>query len=89
MSLARQDWNLPAAGVPPEVRRQVLGHLDGHLVAPVMHALSSGEADIATSRGAAEILALAGLGATDGETPPAHPRRRARALAGRASTGTR
>src|SRR5262249_1082279 len=30
-SLARRDWGLPAAGIPPEVRRQVLSHLDGHL----------------------------------------------------------
>jgi SAM-dependent methyltransferase len=69
-SLARREWGLPAAGIPPDVRRQVLGHLDGHLIAPVMHALSGGEAGIATSPGAAEILALPGwarLGEAPGE----------------------
>ncbi len=65
VALARHQWNL-AAGVPPEVRRQVLGHLDGHLVAPVMHALSSGAADLATSPGAAAILALPGWARADG-----------------------
>jgi SAM-dependent methyltransferase len=67
VALARQEWKLPLTGVPPEIRRQVLGHLDGHLIAPVMSALSSGEADIATSRGAAEVLALAGWARADGE----------------------
>jgi len=71
--LARRDWGLPAAGIPPEVRRQVLSHLDGHLVAPVMHAVSSGTADIATSRGAAEILALPGWARTGTETPGLTP----------------
>ena len=71
--LARRDWGLPAAGIPPEVRRQVLSHLDGHLVAPVMHAVSSGKADIATSRGAAEILALPGWARTGTETPGLTP----------------
>jgi hypothetical protein len=78
--LARQEWGLPAAGIPPGLRRQVLGHLDGHLVAPVMHALSSGEADLATSPDAAEILALPGWahpaktpGQTPGQTPGKTP----------------
>lgn len=71
--LARRDWGLPAAGIPPEVRRQVLSHLDGHLVAPVMHAVSSGKADVATSLGAAEVLALAGWARTDGEAPRLTP----------------
>ncbi len=71
-SLARRGWGLPAAGVPPAVRRQVLGHLDGHLIAPVMHAMSSAEIDIATSPGAAEILALPGW-AHPGETPGEKP----------------
>lgn len=70
--LARREWGLPAAGIPPDVRRQVLGHLDGHLVAPVMHAVSSGAADIAASPGAAEILARPGW-ARPGETPGEKP----------------
>ena len=68
-SLARRDWQLPTAGIPPEVRRQVLSHLDGHLVAPVMHAVRSGAVDLTTSRGAAEILALPGWARTDGDAP--------------------
>jgi SAM-dependent methyltransferase len=67
--LAKQEWELPAAGIPPGLRRQVLGHLDGHLVAPVMHALSSGQAGLATSPGAAEILALPGWAHPGGLTP--------------------
>jgi hypothetical protein len=70
--LARREWGLPVAGIPPDVRRQVLGHLDGHLVAPVMHAVSSGAADIASSPGAAEILARPGW-AHPGETPGEKP----------------
>ena len=62
-----------ARGVPPDVRHQVLSHLNGHLVAPVMHAVSSGEADIATSRGAAEILAVAGWARLDAEVPELTP----------------
>jgi SAM-dependent methyltransferase len=68
-ALARREWGLPAAGIPPDVRRQVLGHLDGHLVAPVMYAVSSGQADLATSRGAAEILALPGWARPGGKAP--------------------
>jgi SAM-dependent methyltransferase len=66
--LMRREWGLPA-GVPPDARHQVLSHLNGHLIAPVMHALSSGEADIATSRGAAEILAAAGWARLDADVP--------------------
>ncbi|HEY2287446.1 MAG TPA: hypothetical protein VGH88_17040, partial [Streptosporangiaceae bacterium] len=71
-ALARREWGLPAAGIPPDVRRQVLGHLDGHLVTPVMHAVSSGAADIAASPGAAEILARPGW-AHPGESPGEKP----------------
>ena len=71
-TLMRREWGLPA-GVPPDVRHQVLSHLNGHLVAPVMHAVSSGQADIATSRGAAEILAVAGWARLDGEVPELTP----------------
>ncbi|HYX59612.1 MAG TPA: class I SAM-dependent methyltransferase [Streptosporangiaceae bacterium] len=67
-TLMRREWGLPA-GVPPDVRHQVLSHLNGHLIAPVMHAVSSGEADIATSRGAAEILAAAGWARLDADVP--------------------
>ena len=58
--LARRDWGLPGGGIPPGVRRQVLSHLDGHLIVPVMHALSSGDIDLATNPGAAGVLARAG-----------------------------
>jgi SAM-dependent methyltransferase len=71
-TLMRREWGLPA-GVPPDVRHQVLSHLNGHLVAPVMHAVSSGEADIATSRGAAEILAVAGWARLDADVPELTP----------------
>ena len=71
-TLMRREWGLPA-GVPPDVRHQVLSHLNGHLVAPVMHAVSSGQADIATSRGAAEILAAAGWARLDAEVPELTP----------------
>ncbi len=67
--LMRREWGLPAS-VPPDARRQVLAHLDGHLVAPVMYAVSSGEADVATSRGAAEILAPAGWARPEGGLTP-------------------
>jgi hypothetical protein len=66
--LMRREWGLPA-GVLPDARHQVLSHLNGHLVAPVMHAVSSGEADIETSRGAAEILAAAGWARLDADVP--------------------
>ena len=71
-TLMRREWGLPA-GVPPDVRHQVLSHLNGHLVARVMHAVSSGEADIATSRGAAEILAVAGWARLDADVPELTP----------------
>ncbi len=71
-TLMRREWGLPA-GVPPEARHQVLCHLNGHLVAPVMYAVSSGEADVATSRGAAEILAVGGWARLDGEVPELTP----------------
>jgi SAM-dependent methyltransferase len=71
-TLMRREWGLPA-GVPPDARRQVLSHLNGHLVAPVMHAVSSGQADIATSRGAAEILAAAGWARLGAEVPELTP----------------
>jgi SAM-dependent methyltransferase len=70
--LMRREWGLPAS-VPPDVRHQVLAHLNGHLVAPVMCAVSSGEADVATSRGAAEILAMAGWARLDGTVPGLTP----------------
>jgi SAM-dependent methyltransferase len=67
--LMRREWGLPA-DVPPDVRHQVLAHLNGHLVAPVMYAVSSGEADVATSRGAVEILAAAGWARPEGGLTP-------------------
>src|SRR5690348_7698490 len=71
-TLMRRERGLPA-GVPPDVRHQVLAHLNAHLVAPVMHAVSSGEADIVTGRGAAEILAAAGWARLDGKVPRLTP----------------
>jgi SAM-dependent methyltransferase len=70
--LMRREWGLPVS-VPPDARHQVLAHLNGHLVAPVMSAVSSGEADVATSRGAAEILAAAGWARLDGKVPGLTP----------------
>jgi SAM-dependent methyltransferase len=72
-ALMRRQWGLPVAGVPPDARHQVLSHLNGHLVAPVMHALNSGEADVATSRGAAEVLAVTGWARLDTEVPELTP----------------
>jgi SAM-dependent methyltransferase len=67
--LMRREWGLPAS-VPPGARHQVLAHLNGHLVAPVMYAVSSGEADVTTSRGAAEILAGVGWAQPEGGLTP-------------------
>lgn len=39
-SLLDQDWQLPQQVLPRTARYQVRSHLDGHLVAPVMSALS-------------------------------------------------
>jgi hypothetical protein len=38
--LMRQEWRLPPDTLPVRARRQVLAHLDGHLVAPVMSSLT-------------------------------------------------
>jgi hypothetical protein len=35
-----EGWGLPSADVPAEVREHVRMHLDGHVLAPVMHALT-------------------------------------------------
>ncbi|HEX6525461.1 MAG TPA: hypothetical protein VF070_36445 [Streptosporangiaceae bacterium] len=81
VELAERDWGLPpaaAAGpgqsnsVSAEVRRQVLSHLNGHLIAPLMFATTSrgfrqGCRDLTET--ATRILALEGW-ARDGELTP-------------------
>jgi hypothetical protein len=66
-ALMREQWRLPAGPVLPprsdDVRRQVLAHLDGHVMTPVMSALSRGARP---REAAAEILALRGWAHPDG-----------------------
>jgi hypothetical protein len=38
--LVLRGWELPSDGVPADVREQVRAHLDGHVLVPVMHALT-------------------------------------------------
>jgi SAM-dependent methyltransferase len=68
--LLRAEWGLPATGVPPDVRHQVLCHLDGHLVAPLMFTLTRAGAP-GWPRHAAEILAAPGWARTGGGLTPA------------------
>jgi len=64
LEASRRDWGLPADGVPADVRDQVLAHLDGHLIAPLMFGV--------TRRGrlpegiAARLLARPGWVVVDG-----------------------
>jgi hypothetical protein len=58
-ALMRREWDLPPPGTEPgsaPARRQVLAHLDGHLLAPLMYALTRRDAPMVIP--AAEILAL-------------------------------
>jgi hypothetical protein len=54
----RGDWGLPVAGVPAGVRHQVLAHLNGHLIAPVMFGLT--RANRPPGGNAAQVLARQG-----------------------------
>jgi len=65
--LAERDWDLPSAGVPPAVRHQVLSHLNGHLIAPVMFATT--RRGFALTGTAARILARPGWVRDGGFTP--------------------
>jgi hypothetical protein len=64
LEAARRDWGLPVTGVPADVRRQVLAHLNGHLVAPVMFGVT--RENRLPGGPAAEILARQGWVRTDG-----------------------
>jgi hypothetical protein len=75
--LARREWELPSRAVPRRARQQVLAHLNGHLLAPLMVALTQNGtlragADIPLGdrqlRQAAGILAWQGWTQTSGNT---------------------
>src|SRR5262249_7449955 len=66
--LAERDWGLPVTGVPPDVQHQVLSHLNGHLIAPVMFATTRRGWSLTAT--AARILALEGW-VRDGRFTPA------------------
>lgn len=57
---AERGWNLPVAN------HQVLSHLNGHLIAPVMYGLTRDERPIAGI--AARVLALVGWAESDGDS---------------------
>ncbi len=64
LDAARRDWGLPVAGVPADVRHQVLAHLNGHLIAPIMFGVTRGNRLPAGN--AAQILARQGWVRSDG-----------------------
>jgi hypothetical protein len=64
LDAARRDWGLPVAGVPAGLRHQVLAHLNGHLVAPIMFGLTRG--NHLQAGNAAQILARQGWVRFDG-----------------------
>jgi hypothetical protein len=68
LEVARRDWGLPVTGVPADVRRQVLAHLNGHLVAPVMFGMTRENGRPASP--AAEILTRTGWVRPDAEAGP-------------------
>ncbi len=63
LEAARRDWGLPVGGVAADLRHQVLAHLDGHLIAPVMFGLTQGNR---LAGNAARILARPGWVRFDG-----------------------
>jgi hypothetical protein len=65
LDAARRDWGLPVAGVPADVRHQVLAHLNGHLIAPIMFGVTRGNRLPAGN--AAQILARQGWVRFDGD----------------------
>ena len=58
LGAVRGDWGLPVTGVPADVRHQVLAHLNGHLIAPVMFGLT--RANRPPGPNAAQLLARPG-----------------------------
>jgi hypothetical protein len=58
LEAVRGDWGLPVAGVPAGVRHQVLAHLNGHLIAPIMFGLT--RANRPPGGNAAQVLARQG-----------------------------
>jgi len=58
LEAVRGDWGLPVTGVPAGVRHQVLAHLNGHLIAPVMFGLTL--ANRPPGGNAAQVLARQG-----------------------------
>jgi hypothetical protein len=52
LEAVRGDWGLPVTAVPADVRHQVLAHLNGHLIAPVMFGLVQANRPPAGERGA-------------------------------------
>ena len=58
LGAVRGDWGLPVTGVPADVRHQVLAHLNGHLIAPVMFGLT--RASRPPGPNAAQLLARPG-----------------------------
>ena len=64
LGAVRGDWGLPVTGVPADVRHQVLAHLNGHLIAPVMFGLM--QAHRPPTGNAAQILARPGWVRRDG-----------------------
>ena len=65
LDAARRDWGLPVAGVPADVRHQVLAHLNGHLIVPIMFGVTRGNRLPAGN--AAQILARQGWVRLDGD----------------------
>ncbi|HEY3953813.1 MAG TPA: class I SAM-dependent methyltransferase [Streptosporangiaceae bacterium] len=75
--LMRREWDLPSRAVPRGARQQVLAHLNGHLLAPLMLAMTQGgmlSAGTEIRLGgrllqlAAGILAWQGWAQTSGDT---------------------
>jgi hypothetical protein len=64
LEAVRGDWGLPVTAVPADVRHQVLAHLNGHLIAPVMFGLM--QANRPPAGNAARILARPGWVRRDG-----------------------
>ena len=64
LEAVRGDWGLPVTAAPADVRHQVLAHLNGHLIAPVMFGLM--QANRPPAGNAAQILARLGWVRRDG-----------------------
>ena len=66
LGAVRGDWGLPVTGVPAGLRHQVLAHLNGHLIAPVMFGLDAAGRIDPPAGNAAQILARPGWVRRDG-----------------------